>query len=282
MRCLSFSLAAVLCLSLLTYNANAAILLNEITMNSENDAPSGGDEGTEYFEILSTVGAESLSGLTFLVIEGDGSAAGTIDQALSLSGFSTGTNGLFLWRDTSAVLLPAPEAATVVNVADFSPDIENGSGTFAIVSGFTGSVGDDLDADNDGVFDAALPWASVLDAVSNRDSSSDAAYAAQMIPGATEFPGISFAPDSLVRLANTGQWIGVDIDEDNSGFPGPYPFDDTQSVFSDGTAFTPSTALTFNFRTPGGANPSLIPEPASLTLLCVCGMMVLNGRRYQG
>lgn len=54
--------------------AQAALLINEINLNSENDAPSGSDSGTEYFEILSDLGVESLDDLTFLVIEGDGSA----------------------------------------------------------------------------------------------------------------------------------------------------------------------------------------------------------------
>ena len=263
-------------------SAHAAILINEITMNSENDAPSGSDNTTEYIELLSDAGAESLDGLTFLVIEGDGGAQGTIDKALSLDGFSTGANGLFLWRDSSDVLLPAPEADTVIRVEDFDPDIENGSGTFAVVRGFTGSQGDDLDADDDGLLDnpGSLPWSAALDAVGTRDSgSSDGAYAGQIVAGATDFPNVSFAADSLVRLKNTGEWIAVDIDEANSGFPGPYPFDDTQALFSDGTPFTPSTLLTINIRTPGSMNPSLIPEPSTLAILLTGAVVTAASRR---
>jgi hypothetical protein len=249
---------------------NIPILINEINLNSENDAPSGSDDTTEYIEIRSLGGAVSLDGLTFLVIEGDGGSQGTIDKALSLDGFSTGSNGLFLWRDSADVLLPAPDAATVIKVEDFSPDLENGSATFAIVRGFTGTEGDDLDTDDDSTIDSpgSLPWSEVLDAVGVRDSgSSDGTYAGQLLSGATDFPNVSYAADTLVRLTNNLAWIAVDIDEGASGFPGPYPFDDSQAEFSDGTPFTPSTALDFNIRTPGNHNPSLIPEPVSSILL---------------
>lgn len=278
MRILVFLLVAMSC-AMMVGQLQAALLINEIGINTENDGPNLSDSGKEFFELLSDSGVESLDGLTFLVIEGDGSAAGTIDKALSLDGFSTGTNGLFLWRDDAAVLLPAPEAATVVHVADFVPDIENGSNTFALVRGFTGAETDDLDTDNDGVIDVALPWSSVLDAVSAKDSgASDFGYAAAMLAGGVDFPNISFAADVLIRLTS-GQWIAADIDEAVSGFPGPYPLDDTQAIFSDGTAFVPSTALTFNTLSPGSANPSLIPEPASVALLCLNGLVILFGRR---
>ncbi|TWU26078.1 hypothetical protein Pla144_32950 [Bythopirellula polymerisocia] len=264
---------------LMANHSQAALLINEIEVNTENDGPNSSDSGKEFFEILSDLGSESLSGLTFLVIEGDGGGSGTIDKALSLDGFSTGTNGLFLWRDDSAVLLPAPDAATVINVADFDPDLENGSNTFALVRGFTGLEGDDLDTDDDGTIDVALPWSSVLDAVSAKDSgSSDNGYAAAMLAGGIDFPNISFAADSLIRLT-TGQWIAADIDEANSDYPGPYPLDDTQAIFSDGTALVPSTALTFNTLSPGSANPALVPEPASLVLMCLSGLLAVAGLR---
>ena len=71
------------------------------------DAP-GGDNGQEFFEIRNVSGgAAAMTNLWLLVVEGDGAAAGTVDQAFNLGGFSTGTNGLFLWRDAATVLNPA-------------------------------------------------------------------------------------------------------------------------------------------------------------------------------
>ena len=275
-----FTVLALSCCYALS--SQAAVVINEITLNSENDAPSGGDDTTEYFELLSDAGAESLDGLTLLIIEGEGGNKGLIDKALSLDGSSTGSNGLFLWRDSSDVLVPAPDAATEVKVEDFVPDIENGSETFVLVRGFTGATGDDLDTDNDGTLDnpGSLPWSATLDAVGTLDgTAADVVYATQIIPGGVDFTNVSFQTDSLVRLKNTGGWIGVDIDEAVSGFPGPYPFDDTQAVFPDGTPFTPSTDLDFNIRTPGSMNPSLIPEPSSVAILLAAALIAGANRR---
>ena len=265
--------------------AQAALLFNEISINSENSGGSGSDDGKEFIEIISdTGGVESLSGLTVLVIEGDGASQGIIDRAFPLSGSdATGTNGLFLMRDQSNVLLPAPDAATVVKVGDFGPgggagDLENGSATFLLVAGFTGAETDNLDADDDGILDST-PWTSVLDAIGILDAAAtDNVYAAQL--GFVDMANASFVPDTAVRLADTGEWIAVDTDEVVSEFPGPYTLDDAQAQRADGTPFTPSTALTFNALSPGNANPAnVVPEPVSATLLGIAGLLLVGAKR---
>jgi PEP-CTERM motif len=265
--------AAALIVPIAFGQAQGAILINEVSLNNE-----GSDNGEEYFELISnTGGAEAMTGLTLLVIDGDSTSSGVIDKAFDLGSFSTGTNGLFLWRDSATVLSPAPDAATTLNVSDFVPDIENGSATFALVSGFTGLPGDDLDTDNDGTIDIALPWASVIDTVGVKDSgASDNIYAGLL--GGVDFQNISFAADSIIRLAGSGTWIGVDVDEVISEVPGPYTLDDTQAVFPDGSTLTPSIDLTFNTLTPGNTNPALIPEPASLALITLGGLAMLRRR----
>jgi hypothetical protein len=47
-------------------------------------------------------------------------------------------------------------------------DAEDGRVTLLLVEGFTGSVGDDLDTDNDGTLDSA-PWTRVVDDVAVSD-----------------------------------------------------------------------------------------------------------------
>src|SRR5262245_4681493 len=139
--------AATALLAVCGSTTRAAIIINEVLVN-----PAGTDNGFEFVELKSTTGGvEAMTGLTLLVIEGEGTATGVIDQAISLNAFSTGTTGLFLQRDAATVLVPAPAAGTTVTVADFAPDLENGSQTFVLVSGFSGAVSTDYDVDNNGV-----------------------------------------------------------------------------------------------------------------------------------
>ncbi len=242
--------------------ASAAVLINEVFAN----AP-GTDNGAEYFEIRSTTGATALTGLTFLVIEGGAASAGVVDVALSLGSFSTGTNGLFLWRDSVTTLSPAPNAATTVNVADFAPDLENGSQTYLLVSGFTGAQGDDLDTDGNGILDIT-PWTSVIDAIGVTENPGDIVYGASL--GFLDFGDLIFTPDVVFRTANVG-WVGADGLGTN---PGPYTVDPANVTESNYDASTPYQL------TPGNDNGSiaLLPEPTS-TVLALLGVAGLALRR---
>lgn len=187
-------------LAVLNAQALTAILYN---------AP-GGDNGFETVQIEGAPGA-SLVGLWFLVLEGDGSGAGTVDQAVDLGSLSPntiGTNGVFLIRDAVGGWTPSPPAGTNVAVFNFTPDIENGSNTFLLVDGFTGSVGDDLDTDNDGVLDAT-PWTSVLTAVANLDSNSEPEYATALGGTAVNLLGCSTFTDPGFIFFAGGVWNGT-------------------------------------------------------------------------
>lgn len=227
------------------------VRINEILI----DAP-GTDNGLEFFELFSVVPNYPLAGLTFLSIDGDGSNAGVIDQAINLGALSTGSNGLFLRRDSALVIQPPPAAETVVSIQDFSPDLENGSNSFLLVSGFTGAVGNDLDLDNDGTFDVALPWTSVLDAIAivENDGANNYGYADDA--GFTNFPQLAFNPDA-VQFYN-GTWYGFDI---TGASPGPFSNDPLESADINGNSV--NGAWTLN---PGSTN---IPEPSSLALLAL-------------
>lgn len=68
------------------------VVLNEVNIN-----PAGADDNFEFIEILSTDGAaRSLNGYSILAIDNVISNTGSIRQAWSLDGMSTGSNGLFL------------------------------------------------------------------------------------------------------------------------------------------------------------------------------------------
>ena len=245
----------------LTGAAFAQVQINEMLI----DGP-GTDNGQEFIELSSAAPNTALTGLTFLAIEGDGANAGAIDAVFSLSAFSTGSNGLFLWRDSAAVLSPAPDPATTLNIADFNPDLENGSNTYLIVNGFSGAVGADLDTDNDGVIDVAAPWTSVVDALTilENDGAANVGYAAAL--GGVSFPQfVAFNPDAIQRFG--GALWGFDV---TGAAPGPYANDPLESGDSTGAAVGGSWNLT-----PGSTN---IPEPASLALLALGGLLAVRRR----
>jgi hypothetical protein len=246
--CLLFALAAP---------ADAQVFINEIMAN-----PPGSDNGFEFIELRSTTPSLSLSGLHLLIIEGDGANAGIIDQALNLGALSTGTNGLFLWRDSSTVLVPPPSPATFVHVADFVPDIENGAQTYLIVQSFTGSVGDDLDTNNDGILDST-PWAAVIDAIGVRESGTGGTvYGAHL--GFADFPNtLLFTPDLIFRVSGTNAWVGADV---NGTSPGPYDFDPAELVDIFGNPLSLSE-FDITTATPGSANP--VPEPSLVAIVAV-------------
>lgn len=253
---ITMAAAAVLGLS---HVAGAAIKLNEFSVN-----PPGADNGVEWFEIINTDGtAVSLDGLSVVNIEGDaGGGLGFADKVVPLAGHATGSNGLFLWRDSSTVIAPAPDAATVVHVEDFSPDWENPTGTFLLVSGFTGTQGDDLDTDDDGVLDV-LPWTSVLDGFGFSDGgSTDKMYASQF--GFADFPGAASGAAGAMEMYvrgpdGTQHGVGVTGDATNG-----YTVDDGN--------------LPVGYQiTPGNVNPP-IPEPASVSVLALGGLAWLRRR----
>jgi hypothetical protein len=139
------------------YSAGACagpICISEIRI----DQP--GADLDEYFELTEVGGLEQdLSALTYLVI-GDGSAAagsGVIEAAISMAGFTVGPGQNLIVAETSFTLGPVDLFASL--------NFENGDNvTHLLVEDFSGTVGQDLDLDDDGALDLT-PWLRVLDQV---------------------------------------------------------------------------------------------------------------------
>ncbi|WP_438853517.1 ExeM/NucH family extracellular endonuclease [Agromyces sp. M3QZ16-3] len=154
----------------------------------------------EYVEILAEPGTD-VSGYRVLEIEGDSnSAMGTVDEVISF-GPVDGSGRSLAWLPANA--------------------LENGTISLLLVSGFTGALGDDLDADNDGTLDAA--GFEILDSVAVNDGGAgDLAYGDTVLTVA--YDGLSFAPGGASRIpdgvdtGSTADWARNDFDL--AGIPG--------------------------------------------------------------
>ncbi|MBM3977122.1 MAG: hypothetical protein FJ299_09045 [Planctomycetes bacterium] len=201
----------------------------EITLSELLFNPPGTDNGQEFVELRGVAG-HSLAGYYLLAIEGDTTSAGVVDVVYPLSS-TLGSNGLLLARDAASVISPAPAAGTTVLVADFSPDIENGSNTYVLGFGTPPTVGTDLDSDNDGTLNGGvLPGFTIVDAIGvlENDTGGNVGYGDDL--GFLNVgPFAAFTPDGLVRIYNangsTCNWNGGDVSGTNPG--GPYTFSAT-------------------------------------------------------
>ncbi len=191
-------------------------LINEFVFNHT------GSDDTEYIEIVGTPSTD-YSAFTVIVIEGDGTGAGTIDAALTMG--TTNAEGYY--------------------VSPFqNNEFENGTQTALLVEGFTGSVGDDLDTDNDGTPDNT-PWVRIVDDFAVDDGgSSDQVYSSVVLVGG--FDGVSFTPGGASRIPDA-----TDTDT---------PADWTRNDFDLAPlrAGSPDDGEALN--TPGAAN-ELVPPP---------------------
>jgi hypothetical protein len=211
-----------------------AQLINEIRVDQT------GTDNDEYFEIAGTAGL-SLNDLTYIVI-GDGTGgSGVIESVTSLAGLFIPADGHFLAAESSFTIGPPPD----LNAGASGLNFENADNvTHMLLSGFTGSNGQDLDTNDDGVLDAT-PWSSLLDSVALvlNPALGDKVYSPTLVG-----PDGPFHPGHIYRTPSLGpNWaIG--------------PFDPAQGL-----------------DTPGTANP--VPEPATLAALALGAAALIRRRK---
>lgn len=237
MKFLKFA-ALFLAASCLSLSAHA-VLINEIQPN-----PVGADPSTVQLELLGTAG-DSFSGY-LLSVESDG-ANGTIDRASAISGVFD-ANGLL-----------------TVSIAD----LENPSFTLILVDSFTGSVGFDIDVDDDGIIDDTSSFGTVFDAIGVPDSTADAAlsYGAQL--GGLDFSYTGDEPQLIFRDSVTLDWFAINDPAGTQAF-------DLMATGIDFSSFNmdPSVA-TF-----GAINPTVVPVPAAIWLFgSALGLLRLRARK---
>ncbi|HEX9951001.1 MAG TPA: CHRD domain-containing protein [Rubricoccaceae bacterium] len=171
-----------------------AVVIHELRVDQT------GDDNDEYFELAGPAGT-SLDGLTYVVITG----SGTVEYAQSLNGQSIPADGYFLAGGGDDL------DNTVLGVAvdlQLDPAFANGVGvTHLLVAGFMGSVGDDLDTNDDGALDAR-PWATTFDAVGlSDDTTADFVHATAL--GFVDLPADGTVPFGYAfRDRAKGVWRG--------------------------------------------------------------------------
>jgi hypothetical protein len=177
-----------------------------------------GDSSTDY------------STYTLLEIEGDGSTSnayeGYIDEVIALG--TTDAFGFYL-----------------KNLAQDT--IENGSVTLLMVSGFSGSLGQDLDTNDDGVLDTT-PWTAIIDSVALYDGGvTDRTYASPILY--PNYDGMAYAPGGASRIPDgydtesATDWVRNDFDL--AGIPG----------------YTGTITAGEAYNTPGTTNVVYAPPP---------------------
>lgn len=168
-------------------SASAQVAINEVRIDQ------GGSDNDEFFELTGPAGM-SLDGLTYLVIgdaTGDGLGGG-IEAVIDLTGSVIPASGIFLAGEMT-MTLGAPDLVTSIN-------FENSDNvTHMLVDGFTGSNGDDVDTNDDGMMDN-MPWASVVDRVVfvETPTSGDLFYGMPQVG-----PDGSFVPAHISLIAGT-------------------------------------------------------------------------------
>lgn len=226
-------------------SANAA-LISEFQPNAPGDDP---DPAT--IEISGTAGDSFTDYVLFSIETDNASGRGQIDRLFSFDG-TFDSNGLF-----------------TVDI----PDLENPSFVFGLsTGGFTASLNDDFDTDNDGVFDVSLAsLGTVMDAVEVPDSVADAddvSFASAL--GGTEVIYTGDEPQLAFRDGSTGQWFFLNDDGSND------IFDANGNLFAASDFDGDPLATSF-----GAINASLtvIPEPGSMIALAGLGVAGLAARR---
>ena len=199
-----------------TSNCDVVIEPSEPKINEFSVDTAGTD--VEYVEFIGDPNTD-YSAYTMLEIEGDSSGSGVVDEVLPVG--TTGADGFYLAD------LPANA-------------IENGSVSLLLVKNFTGALGDDIDADNDGVIDYA-PWEELTDSVAIDDGgSSDNQYGTTVLYA--YYDGLAYDPGGASRIPDgydtdaITDWVRNDFDL--GGIPG------FEGTLADGEAY----------NTPGAPN----------------------------
>lgn len=220
MKKFGFDLLKILFVLSLCTSLQAQVINEYVAEHTTNGGtiPGNDHEYIEFFGLPDT----DYSDLWILQIDGDlFGDAGVIDTLYQVG--TTDAEGL--WQ-----------------TGFLNAQLENSSMTLLLVSFFTGNLGDDLDTNDDGTFDAQ-PWFAILDSV-GVDEGGVIYSSTHLTPN---YDGINFLPGGASRIPNgtdtdtTGDWVRNDWN--GEGFVG----------------FTGSLASNEAINTPGELNMQQYP-----------------------
>lgn len=159
------------------------VVINEVRVDQT------GTDNDEYFELAGSPGT-SLSDLTYLVIGDGAGGSGVIEAVIPLAGIVP-ARGYFLVVEATFSLTSTADLTTSLN-------FENTDNvTHLLVSDFSGSNGQDLDTNDDGVLDIT-PWTAVHDLIAlireeNPPTTTEYHYGPPTVgPGGSSWPGHAF------------------------------------------------------------------------------------------
>ena len=182
--------------------------------------------GTDTDEWVELVGAPgtSLNDVTMIVI-GDGSAlaaSGVIEAVVSLAGKTIPADGHFAMSEST--FTQGIAAIDYVLPGTNPLNFENSDNvTFMLVRNFTGADAQDLDSDDNGVFNAVVPWTEVVDTIALIKTTTVPPTGTEWYYGPNTIgPDGTFVPGHIWRCEDTGCWnIGkFDLLVDPTDTPG--------------------------------------------------------------
>lgn len=235
----------------------AVVMLNEIYVD-----PPGSDDNREYLEVRGPASG-SLAGLYLLEVEGDSTGPGVIDAVQVLTNLSLGSNGLLILGDNYTVSPPwtIPVETTVADLSGGT--MENGTISFLLVTNFSGSVGNDLDTDNDGMFDST-PWDRILDSVGWSDGAVGAqVYSPASLTQSTNLPQAASRHPTNIMERTFEAWYNGDI------------IDDAEDITYDTNAASANLPAGA-YLTPGSANFPSGPPTNQPPVLAAIGSKIVS------
>lgn len=155
----------------------------------------------DFIEVFGTA-STSYATLTLLQIEGD----------------VNGNRGDILFAQT----VGTTDANGYWTTGYMNETLQGGNSVLLLVEGFTGTLGDDLDSNNDGVLNGILPWTSVKDEIAISSATTGNIFGFLTLNN--NFDGSPFNPEGASRIPNgtdtntTADWKRNDFD--GFGFPG--------------------------------------------------------------